>query len=253
MKYVNLDFVVRSYMNKRGDDSMHGYARYLQLAFGVARDELSCILPHYVKSCMLTVNGNRTADLPLDFVSYTKIGVAVNGRLELLSIAPNQPFAQTFDDCGSLESPSIAEDNGTLDIEEPDIAFYNYSQGGYFGTMFGYQRTSSAYGNFRFRFERNQIQFDDRLPDTEVYLEYKCNSLSSAGQAIIPVEAIPALETGIYHESVKFKRTAPISEKREAERLHKEAIRNMRLKVFKFTVKDFKDVMRNAYGQTPKN
>ena len=80
-----MDVIVKQVLNDLNNYSLHNYRRYLQWAYrGLAKLHM-----RYIDSVSYefgTVDSNNTYDLPADFMSYSKIGVVVNGKIFTLSL-----------------------------------------------------------------------------------------------------------------------------------------------------------------------
>jgi hypothetical protein len=241
--FVTLDQVARAVIIERFEPSMHNYAYYLQFCFDCARDHLQCLLPHYTRSAKLTVNPNNTVDLPPDFTEYIKMGEVINGRLMAFSLNEDMMLQFEKDNCGEwlkIQEGEVADG--------ADVCFRNFEENGVMGTIYGYRKIDNPSGNYRMNYRNGQLQFDDNLTATEIYMEYKSNRITSS-HAVVPVVAYPVMKKYTHWMKIEHSRTFSLGEKARAEDQFKESIRQMRAKVFRFTYKEFLDVMRQGAHQ----
>lgn len=241
----SLDNIVRQVLNEQFESSPHRYARFLQFGYDCIRDELRFIFPHYLKTVRLTVNSNNTVDLPTDYVKYTKIGYENNGRIECFGLDENFLTLLDRDASGNILMGTQIETNAT-------VPFFNFLYSGTWGTLYGYKVGNNPMGNYKIFHQNNQIAFDSLMKKTAIILEYKSSGIKSAGQELVPGEAILCIKEYIHWQYIKHKRSANLGEKTNAERLYRKSLKEARAKIFSFTENEFLSVSRRGYTQSVK-
>ena len=194
---TSLDKIVKTYILRRGETDMSNYDRYMAFAkSGVKKANILAIKG--IKSRLLPVKNNMTADLPPDFQKYIKLGMIYKGMCLIIDL--NESLCldvreDTYCDANGNEiTPAQRLGNDVLYLgsnEYPDYYtmgydFYNFSRdgksiGGLHGVGAGYHSS----GLFRVNEETMQVQLNSDWPaDAELVIEYKSNGLNDDGTLI---------------------------------------------------------------------
>lgn len=199
----SIDYCVHSVMSENGTNSTSDYQRLLQIAYRGFR-ELNLYLMPSIKTVNLPISDLLTVDLPDDYVSYTAIGVCVNGRIITLTLCDEICLARKVDSCGQT-LPEVMQKITDFDPSNDFGFWFNsyFRNGQYVGEQYGATGGWNDRGYYRIDLDRNQIQFAGVIPKTEIVLEYKSNGLSCDGSASIPEELIEPLISYLHWKNIQ--------------------------------------------------
>lgn len=255
-------YVVMSVLNRLGDYSMKQYKRLLQICLEGYTEELSLYhIGNSLEVVYLHMSTAKTVDLPADFITYTKIGIPINGKLKVLTQHDQILFPRVFDDTG------VPVGNTTLtDIHESvptdAIFFSDHWRGGIFvGGLFGLPGgIDMAY--YRVDKEKRQIVFSGSVPRSEIVLEYISTGLKIDGSSLIPRECVDALRNYVLWKLVENDMTGfmtgraqlktAMAEIGRRKQEFTESIAALRDFDSSFTIDELKRALYSGYRQTPK-
>lgn len=249
----NLDYVVRHVLMDLDDYSMTRYKKYLQYAIDGFMD-LNLFTMQNIKVAYLTVNANKTVDLPVDFIDYTKIGYDNGGYVNVLAKNDSLMLTRLTDDCGNTTN----ENTGDCDVDDltfPNYGYYfapHYRGGQYVGELFGGIGNGKNDGEYRIDRDRRQIAFSSNLTAETIILEYKSSGIAGDGSTNIPKQCVPALLAYVHWKRKNFNDKVARSEKtalREEYYIEFEKLRNLE---FSFTISEYFDSRRESYYSIPK-
>lgn len=166
--WITIDSVVRDYLDE-AELSNHKYYKCWNLAFR-GMEQLGLDFFYNIKSSKLPVKENRTVELPNDFINYTKIGV-FNNRGEVIPLKFNNKLSNFAD----LKPNRLEEtqDKTLFDYYSPQAGiFYNYSNGTYFGNLYGIPSGAPFVGNFKIDTANSLILLNDGFIYDYVIVEY---------------------------------------------------------------------------------
>ena len=256
------DFLLTSY----GDDYVNN-ANGVVIRHYALRGirEMGFDIQKRIKSLKLTVNtDNDTAELPDDFVDYTKIGIiGGDGLIYVFAENKNQaaPMKYKLDSAGN----KIDSDNdGVFDREDAkddvgsraslsdyeSYTFRNFLYEGNIGRAYGIGGGKYS-GEFRINFEQNRIELFSTAGYSEIVIEYIADEARSTNPSI-HIYAENALRSYIYYRLVERKANVPMVEKSRArqEYYNERRLANARLK--SFTKEEALKTIRKNYKQSPK-
>lgn len=164
-----------------------------------------------VKIVELPINDNDTVDLPLDYVKYTRVGVATDdGHVITMGIDNSINLSP---DCG----------REGRDVTDSTSPYYNYPYSGQFqgvngfvGGLFAEGGAQNAFGYYRFNRETNQLWLSNvsTISNCSIILEYIADiSASEDGDFIVHPYVIQAVKDYISWKYVNGDRNTGISEK----------------------------------------
>lgn len=188
-----------------------------------------------IKTCQPKLSERNTAAIPDDFIDWVRIGVIERGRV----------IKFTHD-------PRIAEDaykkvenkNEHITLGYPYYHDYN-AKGEYTGQKFGLGEKHNGYGYFTIT--DCEIQFNAlRVSPKRVYMEYLSNELGPA--TLVHPYAVNAIETYVHWKKLLHSNGSGINERREAERLHNQAIHDAGVRKMDLTVDEIFEIAENASG-----
>lgn len=119
----------------------------------------------------LPVNANKTVDLPVDYISWSKIGV-VNDAGELSSLKVNNGLSPLRDTNANRLDYLTPQVNTAV----PDLAgspfFFNYFNNGVYNTLFGVGGGLLQFGDCRVDEKNKVIILNEKFQYTSILLEY---------------------------------------------------------------------------------
>lgn len=214
---MKLDDLVRQYMIYRGNETEANYERYYNAAVRGLRDlRFDVSGTPIVKEIVLDNNGS--ADLPLDFVRYIKVGL-INEYGELISYGENPSLAlqQNTNDCGeptTWASQLPSTDYGNLN-EERYGGFqttHTNHHGENIGRFYGV-KSRVQIGEFKIDTERNKLQVSSQTSRRSVILEYMSDIDKSGNDYVVHPFLEDAVIAYIEWKTNQFKKSVGMGEK----------------------------------------
>lgn len=208
--------IVSEYLIEIGEGQNNKFARFYQYGLSFLR-KTNFNTTGFPKVVELTINSNDTADLPADYVSYTRIALSSGGRL--YSLGRDESISVGVDEEGDSASPGY--------VGSPLIAD-NYVNGEMVGRLFGVGGDNNCYGYYRIDKTNNQIQFRDLLQTSDVILEYLADVSVSDGDFDVHPFMIEALKDWMQWK-YKQRSSRPLGEQQVAEQNFNNSNRLMRM------------------------
>jgi hypothetical protein len=246
---VDLNYIVSSYMNEKGDYTDKDRERLLQLVIEGYR-HLNLFHNTVIDVRYLTMDANGVIDLANipDYVQYTKIGIPVGGKTWILGI--NEDILPRRD---TMSAEATA---GIFNNIETTVDYGYYFAGHYRNSRY----TDSLYGlggglsrsYYRIDKETNTIQFDTSVPNSEIIIEYISTGVNKSGATLVPPQAIEPLKTYLNWASIRFDRKIPRTEKAYAEELWGRALAEFDAFENTPTVEEYLQYKYASIKQTPK-
>jgi len=255
MKTVTLDYIVKNVIAQLEESSLRRYQTYLQYAIrGVRELTLGSANSQSLKIKQLPMLSNKAINLPSDYVSYSKVGVCVNGRVVVLGLDKTLCLNAAQDECG--DPLEIAMEN----VDNPNYVFFSfgypfsgyYHNNQYVNSIFGLGGGFNSRGYFRENLEKNQIQFSSEVPNEDIVLEYISDGMNPDGSAVIPIEATEYLIAFVNWKRVQAKKGSSQAEIEQWRRDTMIAFRNVKHINLSFTPEEYLDNYRSNVFQTPK-
>lgn len=242
--------VIKAMMNERGEKTLTNFERYLQMALEGFSD-MNVFEINSIEVVYLTIDPDTMiAELPADFITMTKMGININGKMWTLTVNNDILLPPPSSIC-DIEPAAVP---GTQVITDPIGGYYfapHYNRSGrYVDTLYGVGGGfNTAY--YRIDMSRRIIYFQGRIPNNEVILEYKSNGIKGSG-TIVPRQAVPALKAYLFWKSCLH--DYRMSEARIAnyERLYNIELVKLTQLENSFTVDEFLDTMYSTYSQAPR-
>lgn len=244
--YQTLLQVVKSFMNERNEKSLTNIERYLQLAIeGYSQMQLFTMNTINVKYLQVDQNTN-SALLPPDFITMTKIGVNLRGKIWTLTLNNNIVIPKPESICNE----AIEKVNNSTENIGGYLFAPHYRNGAYVETLYG---LGGGFNVAYYRIDTNNgvIYFDGRVPNNEVILEYKGSGVK-AGGALIPRQAVAALKAYIYWKAIAMDTRLSMGEREMAKKQYYEELHELKLLEFSFTMDEYLDAMYSTMSQGPK-
>jgi hypothetical protein len=255
---VTLRYVVMSVLNRLGQYTMKDYKRLMQIAIEGYSEEFALFhLNNSLEVVYLHMSTAKTVDLPDDFITFTKIGIPVNGKLRVITRHDNILLPRTFDDTG-VAVGNTDESNST----SVGIFFSGHWRNGqYVGGLYGLPGgIDDAY--YRVDMEKRQIVFSGSTPRSEIVLEYIGTALKPDGSSMIPRQCVEALRNYVLWQMVindmtgfltgRAQSKTAMAEIARRKQEFTESIAALRSFDMSFTVEELKSVLHSSYMQAPK-
>jgi len=256
---VTLDYIVHRVLMDRDDNSMRHYKKMLQYAIdGFTALNLATI--QSVKVAYLPVHQQtKTADLPDDYILYTKIGYNKNGVAHTLTLNEDLMMVRKTDDCGNGVNDNIDScSESPIGLSQASLPyngyFYtpHYRNGQFVGELYGGRGMQNEAGFYRIDEARRKIVFNSEISLDEVLLEYKSSGISGDGSTVISRIYIPALIRYVHWQLREHKDKVAQSEKERLRQRYIDEYEIVRRLTLDFTVEEYLDFTRASYSQTPK-
>lgn len=181
--------------------SWDNYNRYLAYAIRGVRDlSIHAATP---KSTYLTLDNAKVATLPNDFMRLSKLGIVVDGRIEMLTVDPHIVSPKgTLWTCenGEVTTTPPPGTNTPVQYFTPFTTGYGLNYG-WPQAIYGYGKGKNPTGLYRIDYNNRQIQFSSNVTEgTEgLVMEYITNGLATEpdGHTYIDERAFEAVEAWI--------------------------------------------------------
>ena len=244
---ITLEKIIYEVQSDLNDFSNANYMRMLQwLVRGVS--DISINHVSNIEVAYLTANNAGKVDLPADYINYLKIGVCVNGLIQVFGINENLCLRRK-EECATDIDYSSKELVIKGDI--PFVDHYrdgNY-QTGVYGVPGGFRTTY-----FRIDKKNRKIVLGGDIPLGEIVLEYESSGISLTGKTYIEDDFREVLIALLHH---RLKQHAPsntvsIGEKQQAEALYYFELKKLVRSRNRFTISELMDTIHGSYKQTVK-
>ena len=238
-QFISLDEVIRTLLIDEGKSSDHEYLRYFNIGMRGLK-ELTFDVVRQIKTAVLNLDYKNTVDLPLDYVSYVRIGVAgENGEMQYLGRKERLPLIEGV----SGSSGSAATD--------PPVFTDNTPGDGLWG-RYGYGGGGNANGYYRENHDARTIEFGDVTGS--IVLEYISDGSTGLTGEDIKIHAFAeeALRSFIYWKSIQRKRAINMNEKMLAQKEYYNQKRLAVARMKSFNKAEALQASRKAFKQSPK-
>ena len=227
---VKIDHVVLSFLNER-NEGFENYMRYKQIVIEGLTQALGVSHSEGTKIYYSVVNVVDNVYLPADYITYSRIGIVINGQIHTLTRNDRLVMPEKVV-CG------VEEVNRDL-LEKLNLPLkLNYAKGG------GYN-----VGEFRVDDRERVIRFRGALAGKLVVVEYKSSGISLDSQTFIPVMMIPTLKEYLEYTLIKRDRDVPEVKVERCRRQYLEAKRQYIKRKNPFNIYDILDVINQGRSQ----
>lgn len=233
--------------------SLHWYLQALKSASDCLR-ELTFDTLQNVNTVNLPISASGAADLPCDYVDFVKVGVPYSQYVRPLVQKDSINRKQNLDSSGNPIPYSNAIDITYGDtVSVPPFFESDYFNDNYepLGRWFGFNAGWIQDG-FKILRERGQIQVDQQLCATSIYLEYISDGQSSDNATKVHPYAQKTIETYILWQFKQHSRAYGSQERRLAQDEFSSQRRILRARLNGLTAQDIKRIVRKSYSATIK-
>lgn len=216
--YVNLDYVVKSIMIDLKQSTFHNYQTFLHLA-AEGFTELNMYITPNIKVEYLPISEAFTANLPEDFIDYTKVGILINGKVWTLTHNKTIALPRIVDPCGKTMANVSQCSLNDSSFNFPNWGFYfanHFRNGQYVGELFGLGGGFN-FADFRIDHERRQIALSSSTPKTELILEYISSGIKADGSTVVPRVAVKTIKEYVHWKRVEYDIKVPMNERKNRE------------------------------------
>lgn len=258
MQTTTLDAIVKLALVDAGETTVHKYARFLRWGLSAFRD-FKTDSAQEVKTVRLPMNHLKQVVIPDDYTDWTKIGIQVGDKIKTFSL--NQDIARLHqsDPCGC---PEPFRDN--ININEWPASFWETGGfGGYYffnyndygeclGGLYGHGGGYNHNGYFTIIKEAQPpvIQFDSRVRNTWIYMEYISNGFCPTEHTLVNPYAEQAITDYIHWKRLWF--AGDITASQIAKQDYYTELHKCNFRIQAPTVKDILEASRRHYGQAIK-
>lgn len=248
---VGIPYIVANIQNELGDYSPNGYKRIMQIVIDGVR-EMRLYHQSSIQVAYLEVPDSGIVNYPPDYISYTKIGIPINGRILTLSVNENMVLNRAKR-CGEdIRKMSEANSIGMLTDGYYFAPHYN-TNGEYVGGLYG---AGGGFNTAYFREDKaaQQFQFDGIIPYISekrvIVMEYQSTGIGSG--SILGSECIEPLKNWYYWKSSRHRKDVPASKIAMYKSDYEESVLRLRAYTQQITLSEFLDLLYKNYKQTPK-
>jgi hypothetical protein len=226
-----LEDIVKEYMLSKGEDTMHQFPKYLQMAIRTLEQVLSSIGDGHgstmTAETLLKVPDNKIIPLPPDFISKLVVGHKLKNAV--ISLVEDQSLS-FLDRENCVQEPPHTDPN-----EYWNTWWYNalsQRDGELTGGMYGMGGGASI-GRYKIDKGFLILNTEYRLP--HVYLSYVCTLKSVGGKHLVHEYLAPCIEAGMYLRDIQNRSYIPRGEKVGARVEYGRAIKEAYMKLNTFT------------------
>jgi hypothetical protein len=250
---VNLDYVVNHVLMDLDDSSMRMYKKFLQYAINGFTD-LNLFTLQNVKVAYLPISEQKTVNLPVDYIEYTKIGFNEGGKMGVFGANEDLLLPRRTDDCGN----EINDNTGDCSIDEivfPNYGYYfapHYRNGQYVGELYAGLGGGNPNGSYRIDQDRRQIAFSSDVGVDEIILEYKSSGVAGDGSTNVPRQCVPALVAYVHWQRRRYNDKVALGVKETLKQEYYTEFEKLRDLEFSFTAEEYFASRRSTYSSIPK-
>ena len=215
--FITLDSVINDYLDE-SEQSVHKYAKIYNIAYR-GMETLGLDFFYKIRTLKIVIdNTNYTAQLPNDYISYTKVGV-LNSKGEIVPLMYNSKL--TFYADQQPDRLALTQDNTLIDwYNQSYPLFYNYWDGYGFTNIYGYPSGSPDVGAFKIDDSNGVILLSENFYYEYIMLEYLA-APNPNEKYMIPLQFREALLAWIAWRditNIPTSRRGNLGDKRERER-----------------------------------
>lgn len=262
--YDKIDNVVKGVCTDLGEGEER-YVQYLHWALEAHKD-WHLDQAKEIKTIELDLTSYKAAELPDDYVDWTKIGIRCGNTILTFTHDEDMPFAKDQD---GDNVPDVDENCPNFDVTDFSLvesagaglnsfAYYYYnllnSKGQDYGKIYGLTAKDNYQGYFRVNKEREEIQFRSNIINlTTIYLEYISNGYEPCGESLVHPYAAKLITLYVHWMRKKHNKLSARWEVQDAKTEYWQEFDRVQYRMFDLSVDDILEHWRDSYTQLPKN
>ena len=167
--YITIDSVINDYIDE-SEQSVHKYAKLYNIAVR-GMEKLGLDFFYKIRSVKIPIDTtNYTAELPNDYISYTKIGV-LNSVGEIIPLKFNNKMTYYADQ--QPDRLPLTQDNTLATLYQPDLPlWFNYWDGYGFQNIYGLPSGSPFVGSFNIDDSNGVVLLNQYFNYSYLMIEY---------------------------------------------------------------------------------
>lgn len=182
-QWIPLDECISAYMDEAEIDNKK-YFKLWHLAFR-AMTELGLDAFYNVLSVKIPVNANLTANLPANYLQYSKVGV-LNEQGEIIPMGVNNKLTVAFD-LNPTRLTQTQDSTIPTQLNQQGVWWYNYWNGQGFSNLYGYPSGNPNIGSFKIDNSNGVIILSENFSYPYIMLEY-VSSPKEGGEYYVPAQ-----------------------------------------------------------------
>jgi len=238
--YTNLSNIVNNFLALQSEsDYTKGVNANQLMLIGkeFIRQHVAPKVGGYLASVRIPIDKDLyTAELPNDYLAYTKIGVLdEHGRVQILGKSNKINISGDYilDSSGnklldSFGRELLSESEFQTSVDDGSVnlgdCFYGYSYGNMYGKLYGVETGNNKRGYYRINEADNRIDFGTEIAYDYIILEYVADA-SMVDDPKLPRVVEEAARLYLYMRIVEFKQNVPANHKLVAQRNFYNALR----------------------------
>ncbi len=242
-QYATINSIVDNALIDIGENTEHMYSQFLHWGLEALRD-YSFDTSREIKTISLPMNPNKTVELPLDYVDYSKVGIVIGDRIKTFVVNNKIELRHDVDECGNPKPKETSTSLNSLDLDFRGGYWFNNFLG---RTRFGYGGTCFTAGYCRVDNQRGQIVFSSEVSTTEVYLEYITNGMNPSGESTVNEYAAKVIKLYILWMRKENSSKFGLNQILHARNMYYNELRMVRSRLSKFSIQDFIEATRKGY------
>lgn len=249
---VTVRYVIMSVLNRLQDYSLKRYKFLTQIAIEGFTEEFALFhIGNSLEVVYLHMSVAKTVPLPADYISYTKIGIPINGMLRVITRNDNILLPRTFDDTGVAIGNYYGAAIGAENLSGLIFFTDHYHNGQYVGGLYGLPGSvDDAY--YRIDMENRQIVFSGSTPRSEIVLEYIGTAFKPDGSSLIPREVVAPLRAYVLWQMIENDPRIAYNEKERRKREFTELTEALRSLKNAFSADEYRQMLYSTYRQSIK-
>lgn len=172
--FINIDHVIKSYMNEINDATTANYNRFKQIVIEGYAD-LNIHHTTYIETYISEVNEDNQILLPMDYIDWIQVSLEVGGEFWSLKENPDL-IVSGLDNCGGVV---VYDEHSNV----PEIVGQQFAR-----------RSRNRLGEFNIDRVNKVIGFKGDFEGKNVFVEYTSTGINKSGSTWIPRELLTALK-----------------------------------------------------------
>lgn len=240
------------------DSSSHEFRRLYNIGVRGVREFNTDVSGNF-STKLIDVNANKTAELPCDYITYSKIGV-INEKGEIVTLKSN-PQLSNYNDGRVLNEDRFEDVPAIQSVTYPAIPYnypyiyYNFFVSNQSFNLFGIGGGGQDIGQYRIDEECGIIIFSPTFRYEQVLLEYLGDGLDrETDDYMVDSRVAEALLAYVrWKSALDLPKKFPQSVVREYKQEYKSERLKAKMRINKIVVSEFEDIQRVTNKLAPRS